>query len=58
MKSFDKEAINNRVNQILKNYENDKPREVYKPLINTVASLIGENHYMSAEGMVGYLKTE
>lgn len=31
---------------------------MYKPLLDIIMSLVGEKHYMSAEGMIGFLKTE
>ncbi len=57
LKTGDKEFINTRVNQILKQYEQDRAQEVYKALLDIIMSLIGQKHYMSAEGMIGYLKT-
>lgn len=46
------------MNAILKNYEEKRPQEIYKPLLNLIVSLIGEKHYMSAEGMIGFLKSD
>ena len=57
LKTGDKQFINTRVNQILKQYEQDRAQEVYKALLDIIMSLIGQKHYMSAEGMIGYLKT-
>lgn len=58
LRTGEKQFLNTRVNHILKQYEASRPQEVYKALLDIIMSLIGEKHYMSAEGMIGYLKTQ
>lgn len=41
LKTGDKQFINTRVNQILKQYEQDRAQEVYKALLDIIMSLIG-----------------
>lgn len=53
----EKTFTNQRINEILKSYENNRSKEVYKPLIGLLMSLITERHYMAAEGMLGHIKS-
>jgi hypothetical protein len=44
----DKSLLNTNANSILQAYERTRQKEVYKPLLVIIMSLICENHFMSA----------